>query len=165
MHLLILAICLGIATFSSVPQVKANPVPDFDSDIYSNGFEFIIAQVIGFIVGSSFLVFGAKEEGGRVARIIIFSMIISYVPAFLIWLSAFKSGVLPTLTPVGQALIVTFIPEILGTTLGTIFIKKATEIKWKMALLTMAVLMIASFTAGQLLHLYVDFNEVFHPIY
>jgi len=161
--LLISAICIGIAICSSIPQARANPPPHFDPEYVDNGFDFIIAQIIGFIVGTSVLVFGAREEGGRVVRTIIFTMIISYLPSYLIWTTTFNSGLLSGITPVWQAVVVTLIPEVLGTALGTVFIKKTLDLKWKMALFGMGALMLSSLIAGQLLYVYVDFNRVFYP--
>jgi len=156
---LISTIFVGIAIGSSIPEVRANPSPRFDPAVRGmivfDPFVFIVAEICGLVAGISVLTLGAKEEGGSATRIIIFAIIISYLPAYLIWQTISISRVLSNPSNfVLQAVVITLIPEVLGTALGTVFIRKTLEVKWKWALLSMGALMLSSFLVGQLLYTY-----------
>lgn len=156
---LILTICIGIAISLSISRARANTPPRFDPEIEGmiafDPFVFIVAEICGLVAGVSVLILGAKEDGGTAARIIIFTIIISYLPAYLIWQAISTSRVLSSSSNlVLHAVVITLIPEVLGTVLGTIFIRRTLEVRWKWALLSMGALMLSSFLVGQLLYTY-----------
>jgi len=135
-------------------QARANPVPRPDPHPESlEPLVFIVSEACGFIIGVSILIFGAKEEDGRrVARTIMLVIIISYVPAYIIWQTIYNSGILPRSSFLFRTVVFILTPEILGTVLGTVFLKKVLAVKWTWAFLTMGALMLSSFLVGELIY-------------
>jgi len=151
--LLVSLICVYITFLSSIPQARANPLPSFDPKVVMpNPFVFFIAEFSGLIVGTSILVLGAGEEWEKTIKIVILAMGVSYVLAYFIWDTIFKSGFnLDSSSSVLQQVLVILIPEILGTVIGAVLIRKGLEVNWKWASFSMSALMLASLLIGQIL--------------
>jgi len=143
---LFFAICLTIT------QVRANPAPVFKPKVVMpNPFVFVIAEISGLIVGSIILIFGAGQTSQRVVETLILAMGVSYLLAYIIWSVIFASNIVFDSSTIPQEILVVLIPEILGTAIGTLLIKKILQVRWMWALISMTALMITSLFIAQIL--------------
>lgn len=143
---------LFFAIWVSIPQVRANPAPVFEPKVVMpDPFVFFVAEICGLIVGASILIFGAEQTVERVVKTLILTMGLSYLLAYVIWSMIFDSGIIFNSSMVSQEILIVLIPEVLGTAIGTLLIKKALEVRWTWALFSMSALMITSLFVAQLL--------------
>lgn len=146
-HLLLgLVICLCL-TGSLFREVKANPVPSPVTETWNLILAFVVSETLGFIVGTSILIFAAGKDREKAIWAVIEAMVVSYVIALILWGALFNSSALPGLT-----LISILVPEALGTVLGTIIIKKVLGTRWTWAFFTMGVLMLTSYFTAEFMY-------------
>ena len=142
-----------LCSFMSVAY--ANPIPfdpwtswlRLDLIVYVS---IIIAEFCGLIVGTAILTHYKKARWQKASIIILIALLVSYALGIILWSSSYQAGIITyDFTPLG--VIMLWLPEFVGTAIGSIIIKRLQKTTWKMAIITMSAAMIASLLISLLL--------------
>jgi hypothetical protein len=145
-------ICVWFISLS-ILEVEANPAPHPGPGPGAFAIAFIVAEIFGFIVGTSILYFATREDGQKVILAVILAMTASYAAASILWQTVSSSGLLSGSYPsVLQDVVFILIPEILGTALGTVLIRKILDTRWALAFLAMGTLMVTSYYTAEFVY-------------
>ena len=141
--------------FSFVSVAFANRIPwdPWRSFFNLEVVEYVsifIAEFCGFVVGTVILVHYGQVQWKRASLTLFVAVLMSYVLGIVLWTLGYQIGIITyPLPPLG--IIMLWLPEFVGTAVGSIIIKRLQKTTWRIALITMIAAMVTSLLIGLLL--------------
>lgn len=114
-----------------------------------------IAEFCGVVAGTFALTHSAKIRWLEAAVVVLLASLASYFLGVALWTWSYNSGILFHEGLRTLSVIAFFLPELIGTVIGSIIIHTLARVEWRASIIAMATAMVVSFTVG--------FISLFYP--
>jgi hypothetical protein len=157
MVLFFLPVCVSVESVEA--DIRPGPVPPPTNPLYY--LIIFAAEFLGFLAGIQVLSRLCRTRWQKGATTVMIALVTSYIIGITVWTSGQMAGI-PVYNPLVistnlenkpqlPGLIVTLLPEFLGTIIGGFIVRTKQDVKWATAILTMVALMLTSWILGSLM--------------